>query len=160
MAMRRRPPARNLAQQAFALHASFATAHVQLTSQQLIWRGTIKPTALSREYTVSITYKRASFPKVRVRSPTLECRPGESIPHLFSDGSLCLHLDEEWSTDMLIVHTTVPWTSEWLFNYEIWLGTGTWHGGGEWPPPRQANSTSMSNLARSERRRASRRRTR
>jgi hypothetical protein len=35
---------------------------------------------------------------------------------------------------MLIVDTTIPWTSEWLINYEIWLPTGDWHGGGEWPP--------------------------
>ena len=37
---------------------------------------------------------------------------------------------------MLMVDTTVPWTSEWLLNYEIWLATGTWYGGGEWPPRR------------------------
>lgn len=158
--MRRRPPARSLAQQAFALRASFPAAHVQLSSQQLVWRGTITPTALSRDYTVSITYRLARFPKVRVMAPALECPPGESIPHLFSDGSLCLHLDKEWSTGMMIVHTTVPWTSEWLFNYESWLATGTWHGGGEWPPTRQANSTPTSNMARSDRRRTRRRRPR
>lgn len=67
----------------------------------------------------------------------LEGRPGESIPHLFSDGSLCLHLDGEWSPTMLVVDTTVPWSSEWLLNYEIWKGTGTWYGGGEWPPRRR-----------------------
>lgn len=31
---------------------------------------------------------------------------------------------------MLIANTIVPWTSEWLFYYEIWLATGQWHGGG------------------------------
>jgi hypothetical protein len=158
MAMRRRPSGRSLAQQAFALRASFPAAHAQLSPQQLIWRGTITPTALSRDYTVSITYRLDRFPKVRVVAPALEGRPSEAIPHLFSDGSLCLHLDDEWSAAMLIVHTTVPWTSEWLFNYEIWLATGAWHGGGQWPPTRQANSTPTSNMARSEHRRTSRRR--
>lgn len=150
--MRRRPPARSLAQQAFALRASFPAAQVQLSCGQLAWRGTITPTALSREYQVSITYRFARFPTVRVLAPALEGRPDESIPHLFSDGSLCLHLDNEWSGGMLIVYTTLPWTSEWLFNYEIWLATGAWHGGGEWPPRRQANSTSTSNTAPSDHR--------
>lgn len=158
MAMRRGAPVRSLAQQAFALRASFPGAHIQLSSQQLVWRGSITPTALSHDYTVRITLRLARFPMVRVVTPTLMCRAGESIPHLFNDGSLCLHLDDEWSADMLIVHTTIPWTSEWLFNYEIWLATGEWHGGGEWPPTRQANSTATSKMARSDRRRTSRRR--
>jgi hypothetical protein len=142
--MRRRPPGRSLAQQAFALRGSFPAAGVQLSPQELLWRGAITPTALSRDYTVSIAYRLGRFPRVRVVAPGLQCRPDESIPHVFSDGSLCLHLEEEWSASMLIAHTTVPWTSEWLFNYEMWLATGTWHGGGEWPPPRQANSTQTS----------------
>jgi hypothetical protein len=155
--MRRDPSARSLAQQAFALHASFPDVHADLSPKRLTWRGTITPTPLSRSYRVSITYRMRQYPKVRVLAPALETRPGESIPHLFSSGTLCLHLEDEWSPDMLIVHTTVPWTSEWLLNYELWLATGSWYGGGEWPPPRQANSTSTSNIARAERRRTSRR---
>lgn len=154
--MRRRAPGRSLAQQAFALRASFPVAGMRLSSQQLVWQGLITPTALSRDYAVTITYRLGRFPKVRVVAPALECPPGESIPHVFSDGSLCLHLDEEWSADMLIAHTTVPWTSEWLFNYEIWLATETWHGGGEWPPIRQANSTPTSNTGTADRRRTTR----
>jgi hypothetical protein len=159
-AMRRRLLGSSLAQQAFALRGSFPDAHVQLSPQQLVWRGTITPSPLSRDYTVRIAYRLGHFPKVRVVAPALERRPDDSIPHLFSDGSICLHLYDEWSADMLIVYTTIPWTSEWLFNYEIWLATGTWHGGGEWPPPRQANSTPTSKMARSERRRTRRPRSR
>ena len=43
---------------------------------------------------------------------------------MYGDGTLCLHLEHEWTPDMLIVHTTLPWTSEWLINYEIWKATG------------------------------------
>ena len=68
--------------------------------------------------------------------PALESRPGESLPHMFENGSLCLHLEEDWTTDMLLADTLVPWTSEWLIHYEIWRFTGVWYGGGEWPPPR------------------------
>jgi hypothetical protein len=158
--MRRPVAVHSLAQQAFALHASFPEADVRLSPRRLAWRGTITPTALSREYAVRITYTTSRFPKTRVLAPTLRGRPGESIPHLFSDGSLCLHLDEEWSASMLLVRTIVPWTSEWLFNYEIWLATATWNGGGDWPPRRQANSTASSNMTGSRRRDAARRRPR
>jgi hypothetical protein len=156
MAMGRGRSARSLVQQAFALHASFPEVRADLSPKRLIWRGTITPTALSRAYRVSITYRLRQYPEVQVLAPALETRPGESIPHLFSNGTLCLHLEDEWSPDMLVVDTTVPWTSEWLLNYELWLATGSWYGGGEWPPPRQANSTVTSNMARAERRRASR----
>jgi hypothetical protein len=55
---------------------------------------------------------------------------------MFDDGSLCLHLEDEWTPDMLMVDTTLPWTAEWLINYEIWKATGVWYGGGQWPPVR------------------------
>lgn len=31
---------------------------------------------------------------------------------------------------MLLVDTIVPWSSEWLFHYEMWKGTGIWFGDG------------------------------
>ena len=156
--MRRGNGTHSLAKQAFALHASFPDAKVKLSPRRLVWQGGITPTALSRTYDVSIDYSPPRYPTIRVLAPALQCRPGESVPHLFSNGSLCLHLDDEWSSRMLIVHTIVPWTSEWLFNYEIWLATGTWNGGGEWPPREQAKSTpTSSKIGRSDRGAASRR---
>ena len=32
--------------------------------------------------------------------------------------------------DMTIAKTILPWTSEWLVHYQLWLATGEWHGGG------------------------------
>ncbi len=126
----------HLARQAFALRAQFPGAKTKLTPTRFMWTGTLQPTPASRAYTVRITLVERRFPRVEVLEPGLEGRPGESIPHLFEDGSLCLHLDNEWTSDMLMVHTTVPWASEWLLNYEIWKATGVWYGGGEWPPRR------------------------
>jgi hypothetical protein len=126
----------NLARQAFALRAQFPDATTKLRPTRFTWIGILQPTPTSRTYTVRITLTERSFPHVEVLEPALVGRPGESIPHLFEDGSLCLHLDGEWSSDMLMVYTTVPWTSEWLLNYEIWKATGVWYGGGEWPPSR------------------------
>jgi hypothetical protein len=34
---------------------------------------------------------------------------------------------------MPIADTIIPWTSEWLFFYELWLASGEWHGGGHDP---------------------------
>ncbi len=128
--------ANSLVRQAFALHGAFPKAKTKLTTTRFTWVSTLQPTELSRVYTVRIVLHAGRYPNVRVINPVLESRPGETIPHLFGDGSLCLHLEDEWNSSMLMVDSTVPWTSEWLFNYEIWMGTGTWYGGGEWPPRR------------------------
>jgi hypothetical protein len=34
---------------------------------------------------------------------------------------------------MLYTETIVPWISEWLMYYELWLSTGEWLGGGIHP---------------------------
>jgi hypothetical protein len=146
MVMIRRPVRRSLVQQAFALHGQFPGAKVKLTPTLLDWTDTIQPTAASRNYTVRITYNLRSYPEVRIIGPKLESRLGESLPHVFSDGYLCLHVEEDWTPDMLIVKSTVPWTSEWLIYYEIWKFAGTWYGGGEWPPRRAGDATTEADV--------------
>ena len=132
--MRRAAP--SLAQQAFALHARFPGVHAALNTHRLVWVGELQPTSLSRLYRVELTYARRRFPRVRVLDK-LEVRVGEgSLPHVYSDGSLCLHEDDEWSPQMFLADTIVPWAAEWLAHYEIWLATGVWYGGGRWPPCR------------------------
>jgi hypothetical protein len=74
-------------------------------------------------------------PSVRVVEPGLESRGGEAPPHLYRGEKLCLYYPRfnEWHGGMFLAHTIVPWTSEWLFNYELWLATGEWFGGGIHP---------------------------
>lgn len=57
---------------------------------------------------------------------------GEKVPHMFSDGSLCLYYPEynEWKYSDCWADTLIPWASLWLYYYEIWLMTGAWLGGG------------------------------
>ena len=98
----------------------------------MIWTATLQPTPLSREYTVQISYRPSSIPQVKVLSQ-LPTRPGEPLPHIYREGFLCLHKVGEWTRDMLIADTIVPWTCEWLIHYEIWLAIGEWYGGGEEP---------------------------
>ncbi len=127
------------AQQAFALHARFPDARGTVKAGRLVWTGLLQPTPLSRSYRVKISYGAREEPRVRVLE-SLTTREGKSLPHVFRDGTLCLHEPGEWTDGMYIADTTVPWTAEWLANYEIWLATGDWHGGGEWPPRRRSSA--------------------
>lgn len=69
-----------------------------------------------------------------VVTPELILHPDSDVlPHTYPGDKLCLHLPGQWSPHMYIAHTTVPWTSEWLFYYELWLVTGQWNGGGHEP---------------------------
>lgn len=124
---------RSVAQQGFALRARFPASEIALRRDRLCWTGALQPTPLSRTYQVRVGYALGQMPLVRVVSPLIS-RPGEQLPHTWQDGSLCLHESSEWSSRMAIADTIVPWAAEWLLFYEIWLATGSWEGGGEWPP--------------------------
>jgi len=98
-------------------------------------RGQISPSTISSTYTFTLNYRLQSNPRVRIIEPQLEKPDGRNPPHLYSDGSLCLYYPKyyEWKSTMLIGETIIPWTSLWLFYYEIWLVTGAWFGKGEHP---------------------------
>ena len=101
---------------------------------QLRWIGNLQPTALCRIYTVQVSYRpRDSRPIVTVLKPQLVPPPKARLPHTFRGDELCLHLQHEWNSHLLIAETIVPWASEWLLHYELWLATGEWHGGGHEP---------------------------
>jgi hypothetical protein len=99
---------------------------------ELRWRADFTPTFRSLTYTVEVTYLLwRGRPSVSVLDPPLTDRgDGERIPHVFAGNRPCLHFAQEWDPSMWLCQTVVPWTSEWLLFYEIWLATGTWCGGG------------------------------
>lgn len=89
----------------------------------------------SYTYTVKIEVRRNYIPQVQVVNPMpLAMAPGkkqyEHINHPQHLQYLCLNVRGEWTPDMKISDTFVPWASEWLLNYEYWLVTGEWEGGG------------------------------
>jgi hypothetical protein len=43
---------------------------------------------------------------------------------------LFLYLPGQWKDSMLLVDTILPWTSQGLLYYELWLITGHWMGSG------------------------------
>lgn len=118
----------NLGQQALALRSVFPDGLVRLEPNSLHWRGQLKPSALSREYTVSVSLEVGKNPVVTVEHPALQPNAEGLLPHILDDGSLCLNKAGQWSPKMLLVDTALPWASEWLLHYEMWKGTGIWFG--------------------------------
>lgn len=99
------------------------------------WRGTITPAALSDTYLVSVAYQIPLRPKIRILEPELRLFPGKTkLPHVFSDGTICVHLHEEWNARMIIAETIIPWIPQWLYFYEVWQFTGEWEGKGHGHP--------------------------
>lgn len=103
------------------------------------WKTKIQPTPLSNIYEIRIDYTYADYPKIYVTDPyPLERYPGKShLPHVYSteEQRICLYYPGigEWRKDKLIARTIVPWASEWLLYYELWLSTGQWLGEGIHP---------------------------
>jgi hypothetical protein len=96
---------------------------------QLTWRGRIQPTPASAVYTVEIRHVVGRRPDISVIDPELEGRPGEGLPHVFPGNLLCVYRGDQWTADKSLA-IVVPWISEWLLFYELWLPTGKWLGGG------------------------------
>lgn len=103
---------------------------------ELIWTGTVTPSPLSSTYTLLLHYIRKEGAKVYVVEPKeLTMAEGKIVlPHVYStpEQRLCLYypIDKEWNSGMYYVKTLIPWACEWLNHYELWVSTGTWHGGG------------------------------
>lgn len=123
-------------QQAVSLRQLYPESECSTHRNHLSWTGILQPTAISREYTVSIDYAFGkSAPHTHVAQPTLLVPAGKHLPHVYSqkEQRLCLYSpfgNPEWNPSMCIARTIVPWASEWLFYYELWLATGKWFGGG------------------------------
>lgn len=105
----------------------------------LVWRWEVQPSYLSTKYTIKLVYRYGGTPKVWVLSPKpLALAEGQtSLPHVYStlEQQICLFYnageeEKEWRPDKILANTVVPWISEWLYFYELWLITGTWLGGG------------------------------
>ncbi len=124
-----------LAKQLYSMKEKYPQFAPSRKRAQVCWVGPLRPSALSRDYTVEIVLKEGISPRVRVLEPLLKQRSdGEPIPHVYPGNHLCLHLPGEWQPRMFISDSIVPWTLLWLLFYEYWRATGEWIGGGVHPP--------------------------
>lgn len=121
-----------------ALRSYFPVSKIMRDRERDIsWTHTLQPTTLSSIYTVKLHYsEKKKIAEVFVLSPEQlpKAKGKVLLPHVYSTPKqrLCLYypLWREWDSSMLYVHTLIPWASEWLYHYEIWVATGTWNGGG------------------------------
>lgn len=129
--------------QAQQLRVHYPGCKLEVAKKKLIWRYDLQPTAWSRSYTVKIKYHRNSkgvmIPDTYVLFPQrLPLAEGATrLPHVYCTVSqhLCLYdwRDREWNPTMSLATTIVPWVSEWLYFYEVWVMTGFWYGEGNHP---------------------------
>ncbi len=121
--------------QAGKLLSLFPTSIIQYSQNELTWKHSITPTPLSSRYEIKLHYVRGHNPNVYVIKPKLVFSEGTTkLPHVYSTDKqwLCLYYRKgrEWNSGILIANTIIPWACEWLCHYELWVCTGTWHGGG------------------------------
>jgi hypothetical protein len=110
---------------------------IEVNYNEIIIDGYIKPTDMSLTYKIKIFFNGKERPKVYVVEPNIKRLITKPIKvHMFSDYSLCLyyHKNYEFNPDIdLFSDTIVPWTSMWLYYFELWQYTGEWLGGGIHP---------------------------
>lgn len=108
-----------------------------IVERNSLWiKGELQPTSRSDVYTIEIIYHFRKRPIVNILKPVLVKNfKGEDIPHVYPGDKLCLYQPKynEFKFSDFLSATIVPWTSLWLYHYEVWHVTGDWLGGGEHP---------------------------
>ncbi len=95
----------------------------------------LRPSPISKIYDIKICFHNSDGVKVYVINEKLEvARNREKLPHVYShkEQRLCLYspIRRQWTNHKLITLTIIPWASEWLQFYELWVPFGEWLGGG------------------------------
>ena len=127
---------KSLKQQVQAIQSRWPRFSVRIKNNVLTATGQLQPTARSQAYEVQITYRLNKSPDIVLLSPKIEINFRNEMPeHLYSEERLCLFrpIYGEFKISDFISETIIPWTSLWLYHYEVWHLTGDWLGGGEHP---------------------------
>ncbi len=110
----------------------------------------IQPTAVSEVYDLKFVYIDNKWIKIFVIQKTLEIAKNRTkLPHVYDSQKqqLCLYSPskKEWNAHNYIIDTIIPWISEWLYFYELWLPKGKWLGGGHNEYPNEDNTETLVN---------------
>lgn len=129
---------KTIIQQVCSIKCKYPNFNISFDHTFLKTVGKLQPTSRSDVYTIEIRYYLDKLKpiSIRVLEPLLIANDkGESIPHMYSQKTLCLFMPKykEFTRKHYISETIIPWTSLWLYYYEVWHSTGTWLGGGEHP---------------------------
>ena len=95
----------------------------------------LRPDTFSREYDVRFKYGAGKSISVFIVNEELKiAKKRTKLPHVYDTKlqRICLYGKDggSWSSDKSIASIVVPWASEWLYYYELWLIDGEWLGGG------------------------------
>lgn len=138
MARSKFPQARSYTpvQQAATVCSKYRGFHFEVTGRGSVKiSGALRPTSLHQSYEVEITYTLGKYPKCKIIHPEIV----ENAPHTFDDNSICTFYPDTliWNRTMKFSETIIPWVSDWIFHYEIWLVTKTWNGDADPRHPRR-----------------------
>lgn len=106
----------------------YSYLNYEIKNNVLICKGWIQPEGCKVSYKIKIEYVSGHEPKSTILSPKIE--PCKEI-HMYNDYSLCLHYppDMHWNAQVPIHAFTLPWISEWVVFYELYLINGNiWEG--------------------------------
>ncbi len=132
-------PSISLIKQKVSLKNAYKDSECVIEGKKLIWTGKVRPTVLSKEYTLIILYEFKKSPKVWITGDELERIDDKNFPHIYDRDiknnmvRICLYMNSEFNSSKLLANTIIPWAIEWLYYYEIWLLTDEWLGGGRHP---------------------------
>lgn len=132
-----KPKYKTIAEQVYRLKSLYPNFIITYPSHaSLEVKGELKPTPRSVAYSFVLTYNSDAKepPKIKITSPVLEKNfKGDKIPHIYTCDNLCLYrpVYKEFTRADFLSDTIIPWTSLWLYYYEVWHLTGEWEGGGE-----------------------------
>jgi hypothetical protein len=127
---------KSIALQVLAMRSKHPQFTTSSTYQSMKVKGFLQPTSRSLSYHFILKYNLVESPKIKIVSPELQKNSkGEDAPHLYPGKNLCLYHPKyrEFSRSDFLFDTIIPWTSLWLYYYEVWLLTDEWLGGGEHP---------------------------
>ncbi len=125
-----------LAVQLKLLQRRFPEGEGSIVRSQLTWHQWIRPHALAHRYQCRLRHKLDEYPTVHCLKPALSVlAPGRELPHVYTRVEpICLCLfrrgRECWSNEMNLANVVVPLTFFWLAEFEEWLYSGIWRGGG------------------------------
>jgi hypothetical protein len=120
-----------------------------------VWEGPVRP--LAKTYKIRIVFFRRRFfdgyylanpyVTVHVVEPLVGklMEDGDDLPHIYWNyrtpdwPALCLWdpAEMDWTPQLSIATTIIPWTSEWLLFFEYWQISGEFLGPGRHPPRRR-----------------------
>lgn len=131
---------KSVALQYYDLNKKYKCQSCSLLCGRLVWIQRVKPTSTSKEYELTLKYD-GRIPEVYICDQGIMKKENEYIPHCYeriykTEGNeyvkLCLYYPKykEWSKDLFLSETIIPWAIEWLKYYELWRITGKWLGGG------------------------------